>query len=248
MMMANTDHKVCKTPTRNQKRHRPRTINFNETSEGVPRWCHNYIITPKDDLYAGATQCKAQEKHWKMLHEDLDANRRVHNSPEGHGRISIRCHDLHLEETSGKHCHSTRSRRSLSCTHKAAPRASSEENCIDTSKDDGADFKTPKEHSFRTCFCDKKTAHVLDKEKSLKKRRPMSSTTRGNQDEVTTILRQALYQCRFALVQTMRKSKARTELHGRQQPRLQIHGKFLKVPWLPIADQLTAADSVSSAN
>ena len=178
----------------------------------------------------------------------MGANPRVHNSPEGHGRISIHCHDLHLEETSGKHCNSTRSRRSLSCTHKAAPRASSEENYIDTLKDDGADFKTTKEHSVCICFCDKKTVHVLDKEKSLKKRRPMSPTTRGNQYEVTTILRQAFYQCRFALVQTMRKSKARTELHGRQQPRLQIHGKSLKVPWLQIVDQLIAAKSLSSAN
>ena len=51
MVVAIADHQACKTPTRNRKRYRPRTINFNETSEGVTRWCHNYVITPKDDLY-----------------------------------------------------------------------------------------------------------------------------------------------------------------------------------------------------
>ena len=287
MMMAIADHQGCKTPTRSRKRHKPRTTNINETSEGVPRWCHKDVINPKDDLYTGAVQCDDQEKSWRMLHDDMGPNLRVHNSPEDHKMTSIRCHDSHLEKASGKHCHPTRSRRSLSCAHEAASRASSEESCIGTSKYDEAEFRTPKEHSFRTCFSDEKTDHVMEKEKNCIKRRPVSSATRASQDDTTTILRQALHQavasqqqawwkevlqnykmatgiryqkvgsngatdtpwledsnavkikndlfatnrrrsaqCRFALAQTMRISKARTELHDHRQPRLQIHGRI----------------------
>ena len=71
MMMAIADHQRCKTPTRSRKRHQSRTTNINETSEGVPRWCHKDVINPKDDLLAGATKCEAQENNWKMLHEDM---------------------------------------------------------------------------------------------------------------------------------------------------------------------------------
>ena len=57
---------------------------------------------------------------------------------------------------------------------------------MDISKGDEADFNTPKEYSFRTCFCDKKTTHVMDKEKHCGKGRPVSTATRASQDDTTT--------------------------------------------------------------
>ena len=71
MLMAIAEHQGWKTPTRSREMYKPRATNINKMSEGVPRWCHEDVINPKDDRYAGATKCDAQENNWKMLHKDM---------------------------------------------------------------------------------------------------------------------------------------------------------------------------------